>query len=85
MSNVILNPQGFSATQTEKQYDPRLVAMLAMLASLLKEQGLSLYCMKCHALGLPDGVEGLSAPGQYILQCGCTRRTLDTRGKATIQ
>lgn len=85
MSNLILNPQGLNARQVEKQYDPRLIVMLALLTPLLKEQGISLYCQKCHALGLPDGVQGLSAPGQYILQCGCSRRTLDTRGKATIQ
>lgn len=83
--SLILDPTTLQPARTETQYDPRLVAMLAMLAPVLSEHGLSLYCMKCHALGMPDGVEGLSTPGAYILQCGCSRRTLTTKGKATVQ
>lgn len=83
MSNVILDLNGHRL-KSESTYDPRLVAALAILDPLLREQGLSLYCMKCHALGQPDGVRGLSAAGEYILECGCSRRTLTARGKATI-
>lgn len=84
MSNLIFDLNGQRAKR-ETEYDPRLVAALAILEPLLKEQGLSLYCVRCHAIGQPDGLRGLSAPGAYILECGCSRRTLTARGKATIQ
>lgn len=83
MSNLILNP--FAAKQTTKQYDPRLVAALAILQPLLSENGLSLFCLKCQSLGMPDGVRGYSAPGEYVLDCGCSHRVLTDRGKGTIQ
>jgi len=86
MSNSIFGPNGRIAhEQVTKQYDPRLVAALAILQPLLDEQGLSLFCVKCHSLGIPDGVRGMSAPGHYILDCGCSHRVLTDRGKGSIQ
>lgn len=70
---------------TTKQFDPRLVAALAILEPLLNESGLSLFCLKCHALGLPDGVRGRSGVGEYVLDCGCSHRVLTTQGLGTIQ
>ncbi len=86
MSNVILNARGESARlKQEAQYDPRLIMALKILEPLLQQQGLSLYCMKCHALGLPDGVRGFSEIDNYVLDCGCTHRTFTARGKVTVQ
>lgn len=86
MSNLLFGPNGKAVgTQVTKQYDPRLVAALAILQPLLDEQGLSLFCLKCQALGMKDGVRGFSSPGEYVLDCGCSHRVLSANGKATIQ
>lgn len=82
---MILKPDGSPTTaQREQQYDPRLVGALGMLEKFLRDNGLGLFCMRCHRLGLKDGVQGNSGPDEYVLQCGCTRRTLSRSGLAKV-
>jgi len=73
---MLVKPDGRPATQqVQKQYDPRLASLLMQLDHVLHEQGLGLFCTKCHRLGLKDGVRGLSTNDEYVLECGCTRRS----------
>jgi hypothetical protein len=72
--------------QLRKQYDPKLAKLLMLLDQVLHEQGLGLFCTRCNKLGMKDGVRGLSTDQEYVLECGCTRRswTVD-QGKGTVQ
>jgi hypothetical protein len=83
---VIVKPNGTPARQQiQKQYDPRLAKLLMELDYLLHEQGLGLFCTRCHRLGLKDGVRGLSTNHEYVLECGCTRRSwVQTTGLGTV-
>lgn len=67
--------------QTETRFDPRLVQMLIALSDVLNQNGLGLFCMKCHRLGLPDGVKADNRPDddQFRLTCACAVRTFDKR------
>ncbi len=83
---MIMKPNGRPATQQiQKQYDPRLASLLMQLDQVLHEQGLGLFCTRCHRLGLKDGVRGLSTNEEYVLECGCTRRSfVVATGHATV-
>jgi hypothetical protein len=74
-----------AAKQVQKLYDPRLAKLLMALDDVLHEQGLGLFCTKCHRLGQPDGVRGLSSEREYVLECGCARRSFEiATGKCTV-
>lgn len=83
---MIVKPNGRpAAQQIQKQYDPRLASLLMQLDSVLHEQGLGLFCTRCHRLGLKDGVRGMSTNEEYVLECGCTRRSwVVATGKGTV-
>lgn len=61
---------------TETRFDPKLVEMLIGLDDLLRQNGLGLFCIKCHRLGMPDGVKADNRPDSdtYRLSCGCATR-----------
>lgn len=68
---------GRAATKTtETVFDPRLVEMLIALSDLLNQNGLGLFCIKCHRHGNPDGVKADNTAGSdvYRLTCGCATR-----------
>jgi hypothetical protein len=83
---MIVKPNGRpAAQQLQKQYDPRLASLLMQLDHVLHEQGLGLFCTRCHRLGLKDGVRGMSTNEEYVLECGCTRRSwVVATGKGTV-
>lgn len=62
--------------QTTTTFSPQLVAALVALSDLLQQNGLGLFCMKCHRLGLPDGVQCDNRPDDdvYRMTCGCAVR-----------
>lgn len=68
---------GRPATKTtETDFSPKLVEMLIALDDLLRQNGLSLFCMKCHRLGMEDGVKADNRQDSdtYRLSCGCATR-----------
>lgn len=74
---MIVDPGGMPATRTtETVFDPRLVLMLMGLSDLLQQNGLGLFCMKCHRLGIDDGVKADNRPDSdtFRLICGCATR-----------
>jgi hypothetical protein len=72
--------------QVQRQYDPKLAKLLMLLDQVLHEQGLGLFCTRCNRLGLKDGVRGLSTEQEYVLECGCTRRSWKVdSGKGVVQ
>jgi len=80
--SVILDASGRKANRvTETDFDPRLVQRLIELNDLLKQNGLSLFCLKCHRLGQPDGVTADNRPDSdtYRLSCGCATRVFHKR------
>lgn len=82
---MILRADGTStSTVKETKYDPRLVGALGMLETFLKENGIGLFCMRCNRLGLKDGVQGFSTEHEYVLQCGCSRRSLSRAGVGKV-
>lgn len=85
---MILDMNGRAATkQTEATFDPRLVEMLIALNDVLQQNGLGLFCMKCHRLGNPDGVKADNTAGSdvYRLSCGCSTRVFHRRtGKERV-
>jgi hypothetical protein len=83
---MIVAADGKTISKIEKQYDPRLAKLLMALDHVLHEQGLGLFCTKCHRLGLKDGVRGESTEKEYVLECGCARRSwvIET-GLCTVQ
>ena len=85
---MILDPQGRPTRKvTETTFPPKLVEMLIALDGLLRQNGLSLFCMKCHRLGLPDGVQADNRPESdtYRLSCGCATRVFHKRtGKERV-
>lgn len=83
--SVILRTDGMSARQVVKQYDPRLIVLLRTLSDVLNENGIGLFCIRCHRLGIKDGVQGKSTDNEYVLECGCTRRTFKPTGAAKLQ
>jgi hypothetical protein len=77
---MILDPNGRAAKKnTETTFDPKLVLMLMALSDLLQQNGIGLFCMKCHRLGLPDGLESNNSEGSstYKLTCGCATRVFN--------
>jgi hypothetical protein len=54
----------------------REVDLLIAIEPVLKRLGMSLYCVRCHAKGIPDGVRALNHPAdkELIVECGCTTR-----------
>jgi len=81
---MILRSDGMAARQVVKQYDPRLIVMLRALSDVLNENGIGLFCMRCHRLGIKDGVQGQSTESEYVLECGCTRRSFKPSGGASL-
>lgn len=79
---MILDANGRAATKTtETRFDPRLVEMLIALDDVLRQNGLGLFCMKCHRLGIDDGVKADNRPESdvYRLSCGCATRVFNKR------
>lgn len=79
---MILDASGRKANHTvEVDFDPRLVAALIQLDALLSQNGLGLFCIKCHRLGQPDGVKADNRPDSdtYRLTCGCAVRIFNKR------
>lgn len=75
--SVILDADGRAVKKnTETRFDPKLVAMLIALSDVLQQNGLGLFCMKCHRLGLPDGMALNNRPESdtYTMTCGCATR-----------
>jgi hypothetical protein len=78
-----------SATLERLEMMQREVNLLIAIEPVLKRLGLSLYCVRCHAKGIPDGVRALNAPGdtELVVECGCmTRRykNLETRALKSL-
>jgi hypothetical protein len=85
-SMIVKADGSIAGRQVQKLYDPRLAKLLMALDAVLHEQGLGLFCTKCHRLGMPDGVRGLSTETEYVLECGCARRSFAiATGKCTVQ
>lgn len=83
---MIVGPNG-SVPVTETRFDPRLLVMLRALDDVLRQNGLGLHCMKCHRLGLPDGVvcDNVQGSDTFRLICGCATRTFhQPSGKESV-
>jgi hypothetical protein len=54
----------------------REVEQLMAIEPVLRRLGLSLYCIRCHATGQPDGVRANNAPdaSELVVECGCMTR-----------
>jgi hypothetical protein len=81
------NGRALKLSTTTTTFDPRLVRMLIALEDVLRQNGLSLFCTKCHRLGLPDGVKADNDPASdiFTLSCGCARREFHKpTGKETV-
>jgi hypothetical protein len=54
----------------------REVELLIAIEPVLRRLGLSLYCLRCHATGQPDGVRANNAPDdkELVVECGCMTR-----------
>lgn len=79
---MILDVEGRPVTKTtETAFDPRLVEMLIALSDLLNQNGLGLFCMRCHRLGNNDGVKADNKAGSdtYRLSCGCATRVFNRK------
>ena len=52
------------------------VAALIRVEPVLQRLGLSLYCIRCHGRGDPDGVRALNGPEDpvWTVECGCMIR-----------
>ena len=76
--SVLLKPNGAVTKPQVKALSLAQAQSLATLEPLLRELGLSLYCMRCHGLGMPDGVQGNNDPkGDKVeINCGCSHRIL---------
>ena len=85
---MILDAYGRGYTkQTETRFDPRLVEMLMHLDDLLRQNGLGLFCIKCHRLGNADGVTCDNRPESDVfrMSCGCSVRKFHKRsGKEQV-
>lgn len=62
-------------------------ALFERVSHLLIKFGLSIYCKKCYALGLPDGVEGANDPNgrEANVSCGCTTRRYRSDAAPSLQ
>lgn len=76
MANVIVNPLGQPATLDAIPMTRDMVRVLAELETFRRQLGLSLYCVRCQALGMKDGVQGGNDPKgkEFVLACGCSVR-----------
>ena len=65
-----------SQTADRLQITRHEVMGLINIEPILKRLNLSLYCMKCHAQGRPDGVRANNSESdaELIVECGCTTR-----------
>ena len=54
---------------------PEVQALIA-IEPILRRLGLSLYCLRCHANGDPDGVRANNATDapELVVTCGCAVR-----------
>jgi hypothetical protein len=54
----------------------REVELLIAIEPVLRRLGLSLYCLRCHATGQPDGVRANNAEDdkELVVECGCMTR-----------
>lgn len=52
------------------------VEQLMAIEPVLRRLGLSLYCLRCHATGQPDGVRANNSPDakELVVECGCMTR-----------
>ena len=52
------------------------VDLLIAIEPVLRRLGLSLYCLRCHATGQPDGVRANNAKDdtELVVECGCMTR-----------
>jgi hypothetical protein len=52
------------------------VELLMAIEPVLRRLGMSLYCVRCHAKGIPDGVRADNTPGakELVVECGCMTR-----------
>jgi hypothetical protein len=52
------------------------VQLLIAIEPVLRRLGMSLYCLRCHAKGIPDGVRAMNAPEarEVVVECGCMTR-----------
>jgi hypothetical protein len=65
-----------SSTPDKLAMTRREVQLMIAIEPVLKRLGLSLFCVKCQALGLPDGIRAgndLHAT-ELVIECGCTTR-----------
>lgn len=87
---MIIRANQISGPVTETTLDPKLILFLTALDAVLKDNGLSIYCMRCNRLGLPDGVkaENDTASDVFSIDCGCAHRTFHKvtgKNKVVIQ
>ena len=49
---------------------------LIAIEAVMRRLGLSFYCIRCHGLGLPDGVRASNDPQakELVVSCGCMVR-----------
>jgi hypothetical protein len=52
------------------------VHLLIAIEPVLRRLGLSLYCVRCHAKGIPDGVraDNSETDKELVVECGCMTR-----------
>jgi hypothetical protein len=52
------------------------VQQLIAIEAVMKRLGLSFYCLRCHARGIPDGVRASNDPQakELVVACGCMVR-----------
>jgi hypothetical protein len=52
------------------------VQLFVAIEPVLRRLGLSLFCLRCHARGIPDGVRAANSPdaNELVVECGCMTR-----------
>jgi hypothetical protein len=52
------------------------IQQLIAIEPVLRRLGLSLYCLRCHARGIPDGVRAANneTDPELVVECGCMTR-----------
>jgi hypothetical protein len=77
---VLVNAHGLPLRKQVQSLTRAQVKALIDLDPLLRSLGLSLYCVNCQRLGLPDGVQGDNDPNALTLKvtCSCTDRVFST-------
>lgn len=80
---LILDPTGSPISADAIELTRAEMAWFAAAEDLCKRLRVNLYCPRCQAKGLPDGLQGRNAAGDtdFAVHCGCTRRVYRRGGR----